>query len=292
MSAGRGADTIRTMAEHPAQGTRGPTADGNDRAAAIRRAARAQWNRDPAGAIALGPECLGTPESFARIEHHRYTEQPWMHTTFGYDRFRGQRVLEIGVGLGTDHIQFARAGAQMTGIDLTPRCIELTRQRFLHEKLASELLVMDAERLEFADNSFDVVYAFGVLHHLPSPERAFAEVRRVLRPGGVFMGAVYNRWSLFIATTAFTWLRTGEWRRESFEGRISRIEHSTANQRPGPYVRLFSRRQLRHALRDAGFREIHVVRRHFGLILNRQLPRWLVAETERLAGWYLVHRAS
>jgi 2-polyprenyl-3-methyl-5-hydroxy-6-metoxy-1,4-benzoquinol methylase len=64
------------------------------------------------------------PQSRSRVEAHRYAEQPWMHETFGYERWAGRDVLEVGVGLGTDHLQFARAGACMTGIDLTPLCVE------------------------------------------------------------------------------------------------------------------------------------------------------------------------
>jgi SAM-dependent methyltransferase len=263
-----------------------------ERADAIRQAAQEQWGRDPAGALAVTEDDLGTPESFAKVERYRYVEQPWMHDIFGYDQFSGQSVLEIGVGLGTDHLQFARAGAQMTGIDLTPRCIELTSQRFEQEGLTTALRVMDAERLDFPENSFGAVYSFGVLHHVPSAERAFSEVRRVLRPGGVFIGALYNRWSLFTAAMIYNRVRYGEWRRESFQQRLSRIEHSTADGEPGPYVRLFSAHELTSALHDAGFREVELTKRHLGVRLNRQLPQRVVDVASRHAGWYLVHRAS
>ena len=97
-----------------------PRPETTSRADEIREQARAQWDRDPAGSSAVaaaGP--LGTPESFRLVEADRYRQQPWMHETFGYARFAGQRVLEIGVGLGTDHLQFARCGAITTGIDRT-----------------------------------------------------------------------------------------------------------------------------------------------------------------------------
>jgi ubiquinone/menaquinone biosynthesis C-methylase UbiE len=180
----------------------------------------------------------------------------------------------------------------MTGIDLTPRCIELTRLRFDQEQLDSRLHVMDAERLEFEDNSFDVVYSFGVLHHTASAERAFREVRRVLRPGGLFIGSVYNRRSAFMAFTLYERLRHGEWRRESFQERLSRIEHSTASEKQRPYVRLFSVPELRTALEGAGFEQVKIVQRHSGLKLGRELPSWLHDLAARKAGWYLVHEAS
>ncbi len=115
---------------------------------AAKHEARAQWSHDPAGALAVGDEPLGSPDSFVRIEKHRYAEQPWMHETFIFERWAGKRVLEVGVGLGTDHIQFARSGAQMAGVDLVPRCVEMTARRLEQEGLRSQLAVMDAEAPE------------------------------------------------------------------------------------------------------------------------------------------------
>jgi ubiquinone/menaquinone biosynthesis C-methylase UbiE len=150
---------------------------------------------------------------------------------------------------------------------------------------------MDAEHLDFPDESFDVVYSFGVLHHVPSGERAFAEVRRVLRPGGVFLGALYNRWSMFMAAAMYERLRFREWRVESLQQRLSRIEHSSADQCAGPYVRLLSRRELRRALRTAGFREVEIVVRHSGVKLNHSFAQRLAEAASRYGGWYLIHNA-
>ena len=180
----------------------------------------------------------------------------------------------------------------MTGIDLTRRCVELTRRRFEREGLCSDLRIMDAERLQFPDSPFDVVYSFGVLHHVPSPESAFSEVRRVLRPGGTFLGAVYNRWSVVTAAIMGQWLASGGWRREGLQGRIARIEHSVTSSDPGPYVRLFGAHELKRALESAGFHDVSIVKRHLGLRkLGRRLPTPVIDIAGSLAGWYLVYRA-
>lgn len=213
-----------------------------------------------------------------------------MHDTFHYERYRDQEVLEIGVGLGTDHLQFGRAGARLTGVDLTPACIDLTRRRFELEGLTSDLRVMDAERLEFPDNSFDAVYSFGVLHHIASTEAAFVEVRRVLRSGGVFIGGLYSRESIFFARVAAEWLLRGGPRKESWESRKARIEYSTSDAQP--HVRLLGSRELRRALREAGFAEVSLTRRHSALgSLTYDLPPVVERTLGRVGGWYLVHEA-
>lgn len=275
-------------------GSRGaiPSEQDGRQAELIKRAARDQWSADPAGGVAAEDAELGTPASFARIERYRYLEQPWMHETFRFERFAGKRVLEIGVGLGTDHLQFARAGAIVTGIDLVPRCIELTGRRMDQEQLSSHLHVMDAEHLQFADDAFDVVYSFGVLHHTASAEKAFAEVRRVLRPDGVFIGGLYNRYSAFVATMLLQQLTVPGQRHMSFARRLSLIEYASSHDRALPYVRLFGARELRRALHGAGFGEIRLTRRHFGVKLTHKIPHWLEEAISRTAGWYLIHEAA
>jgi SAM-dependent methyltransferase len=257
---------------------------------AVKREAVKQWTADPAGAVAAGEEELGNPEAFRRIEAYRYREQPWMHDTFHFDRYRGAKVLEIGVGAGTDHVQFARAGAELTGIDLTPRSVELTGARLEQEGFTSRVSVMDAETLAFPDDSFDVVYSFGVLHHTGSAERAFAEVRRVLRPGGEFVGGLYNRNSFFIVRVLAERYLRREYRHESWAERKARIEYSTSDALP--YVRLFSARELRGKLKRAGFTRVAITRRHLGLDFGTFTPPHVVERVGgRIGGWYLVHHA-
>jgi ubiquinone/menaquinone biosynthesis C-methylase UbiE len=108
---------------------------------------------------------------------------------------RGLRVLEIGCGLGTDGAQFAKAGADYTGVDLTEAAVDLARKRFELFDLSGKFQTADAENLDFADESFDVVYSHGVLHHTPETEKAIKEIHRVLRPGGRAMVMLYHRGS-------------------------------------------------------------------------------------------------
>ena len=126
----------------------------------------------------------------------RYELEPFILEFAKFEESKGKTVLEIGVGLGADHQKFAEAGAILYGIDLTGRAVERTRNRLTCFGLKSTLDVGDAEQLAFADETFDRVYSWGVLHHSPDTPKAMSEVWRVLKPGGDARVMIYNKWSM------------------------------------------------------------------------------------------------
>jgi SAM-dependent methyltransferase len=152
------------------------------------------WDSRPCGA-GLARSRPGTPEFFTEVEHRRYELEPFIDRYAGFEQAAGKELLELGVGLGTDLVRFARAGARVTGLDLTPRSVELVRRRLELESLPGTVEVGDVERLPFPDGRFDVVYSWGVLHHTPDTPRAAREATRVLRPGGRLCVMVYARHS-------------------------------------------------------------------------------------------------
>jgi SAM-dependent methyltransferase len=158
------------------------------------------WERGPVGTDAriTGDLAPRSAEWFAQVEENRYAREPFIHAVAQFTRHRDARLLEIGVGAGSDHLQWARAGCICHGVDLTDAAIEATRAHLALHGLASDLRRVDAEILPFADASFDVVWSWGVIHHSERPERIIAEIHRVLRPGGVFLGMFYNRRSLAV----------------------------------------------------------------------------------------------
>ncbi len=133
---------------------------------------------------------------FALQARERYRLEPYIPAFADFSAAKGKSVLEIGVGLGADHEEFARAGANLAGIDLTPRAIDHTNLRLMGAGLHSDLKVGDAESLAFADDTFDTVYSWGVIHHSPDVPRCVAEIRRVLKPGGVAKIMVYHTASM------------------------------------------------------------------------------------------------
>ena len=160
--------------------------------AQLKERVRAFWQEHPCGTkFADAPP--GSPRFYQLVEEHRYKKEWHIPSAAGFEQTRNLRVLEIGCGLGTDGAQFARAGANYTGIDLTDAAIDLSRRRFELSKLNGRFQIADAEQLDFPDNTFDLVYSHGVLHHTPDIERAIAEVHRVLRPGGRAVVMLYHR---------------------------------------------------------------------------------------------------
>lgn len=110
----------------------------------------------------------------------------------GTDRLAGKRVLEIGCGMGFHSELMARAGAQLTAIDLSPTSVESTRKRFQLKKLRGDIRQMDAEAMDFPDGHFDLVWSWGVIHHSSRTGRIIRDVERVLAPNGEARIMVYN----------------------------------------------------------------------------------------------------
>ena len=159
------------------------------------------WNSDPCGTRYL--------EGTAGFEAHaqaRYALEPYIHEFAQFSRSNGLRVLEIGVGMGADYLEWLRNGADATGVDLSSASLQRARARCLAAGYKPDLQEADAENLPFVDSSFDVVYSYGVLHHSPDTERCFGEVYRVLKPGGEARIMVYHHPSL---TGLMLWLRYG-----------------------------------------------------------------------------------
>lgn len=142
-------------------------------------------------------EGLTTEQRFRKHSDERYRLEPYIRSFARFDEGFGQDVLEIGVGMGADHLEWAKSRPRhLVGVDLTPRAVAWTTQRLVTYGFASELSEGDAEHLPFADDSFDIVYSWGVLHHSPDTPKAFREAHRVLRPGGTLRAMIYHRPSM------------------------------------------------------------------------------------------------
>lgn len=156
---------------------------------------RAYWNDKPCDSELSDRDRLSR-EYFLDIERKRYDLQPHIHDILSKIDWRGKRVLEIGTGVGTDARQIIARGGLYVGTNVDRGSTEATSQALRVFSLPGIARECDATSLVFPDSTFDVVYSFGVLHHIPDVARAVAEIRRVLKPGGELLVMLYNRTSI------------------------------------------------------------------------------------------------
>lgn len=155
---------------------------------------RTYWDRRPCN-IKHSRSPLGTKEFFDEVEARKYMVEPHIPVFAEFEKWKGKRVLEIGCGIGTDAVNFARAGADYYGMELSIESMKLAQQRFEVFGLSGTFFNANAEVLpeELLSQKFDLVYSFGVIHHTPHPERIVANVRKVLAPDGEFRFMVYAK---------------------------------------------------------------------------------------------------
>ncbi|UCG25919.1 MAG: class I SAM-dependent methyltransferase [Chloroflexota bacterium] len=166
---------------------------------------------------------IGTTAFFQELDDYRFHKLSYLPKLVDFSSYQGKQLLEVGCGLGIDLVRFARAGAQVTGIDLSATAIELARSNFAGNGLTAALQVMDGEALGFKDSSFDAVYAHGVLQYAADARTMIKEIYRVLRPSGQAILMVYNKYS---------WL--------SALSRISKVE---LEHQDAPAFRTYSKRE-------------------------------------------------
>jgi ubiquinone/menaquinone biosynthesis C-methylase UbiE len=223
---------------------------------------------------------VGSRGFFDDLDQYHFEKLHHLLRLVDFDGHRGQSVLEVGCGAGVDLARFAKGGATVTGVDLSSSAIDLARANLAQQGLTADLRVADAEQLPFADATFDLVFAHGVVQYTAHPRRLIDEVRRVLKPGGEAVFQVYNRISWLNALSKL--MKVG-------------LEHDDA-----PVLLKFSAGEFR-AMLD-GFREVRIVPERFpvksrlhggwkGAIYNglfvgtfNALPRSLVARF----GWHLL----
>lgn len=236
---------------------------------------------------------------FAEQARRRYQLEPYIPGFAKFDQSAGKRVLEIGVGLGADHECFARAGAVLSGIDLTERAVANVSERFKVMGLRSELQVADAENLPFADNTFDVVYSWGVIHHSPDTPAVVRHIHRVLKPGGVARIMIYNYWSMI---GIMLWLRYGLMRFRPFTSLASL--YATYLESPG--TKAYTPKQARQlfsafagvqvdtVLTHGDLLESEAGQRHRGRALSiarKVWPRWAIKRLAPKAGLFMLIEA-
>ena len=155
--------------------------------------------------LEMTDEPVGSLAFFDALDDYRFDKLRYLPASVDFEGHRHQRILEIGCGIGTDLVRFARGGARVVGIDLAERSVALAaRNAELHDVAADGLCVADGEALPFTAERFDLVYAHGVIQYTANPDQLVAEAHRVLKPGGQAIFMVYNRYSWLSALSRLT----------------------------------------------------------------------------------------
>lgn len=178
----------------------------------LKDAVAKHWETDPCGSRGIAED--DRTAFFEQLTRERYAQDHHVPGFARFERGRDRDVLEVGVGAGTDFVQWVQHGARATGVDLTDTGVALAKERLARLGLSAEVRQADAEQLPFEDASFDIVYSYGVLHHTPDTRQAIREVHRVLRPGGTALIMIYrvpswtgfNLWALHCAAKGRPWV--------------------------------------------------------------------------------------
>ena len=223
---------------------------------------------------------VGSPGFFTDLENYHFEKLHHLPRLLAFERYQGKQVLEVGCGAGTDLVRFARGGAIVTGVDLAPSAIALARANFAQQGLTADLREADGEHLPFDADTFDLVYAHGVVQYTVNPTALVAECHRVLKPGGEAVFQVYNRVS---------WLNA-----------LSRLMNVRLEHADAPVLKKYSIGEFQGLLRQ--FRDVRIVEERFpvksrlhggwkGFLFNtlfvgafNALPRSLVGRF----GWHLL----
>jgi 2-polyprenyl-3-methyl-5-hydroxy-6-metoxy-1,4-benzoquinol methylase len=257
------------------------------------------WNARPCN-IRHSTKPQGTKEYFDEVEQRKYKVEPHIPDFAEFARWKGKRVLEIGCGLGTDTINFARAGAQVTAVDLSEKSLEMARKRAEVFGLADRITFIQADSEHLSEfvpaGKFDLIYSFGVIHHTPHPERVMAHLPQYLKPDTTVKIMVYNRWSWKVIWILFRWGKGQFWKLDKL------IADNSEAQNGCPVTYVYSRGQGRKLLEAGGLRATearadhifpyripdYVQYRYVKVAYFRWMPKTIFRALERMAGWHLL----
>jgi len=261
------------------------------------------WDARPCN-IRHSAKPVGSKEYFDEVEARKYFVEPHIPAFAEFERWRGKRVLEVGCGIGTDSINFARGGAQLTAVELSSESLRIAAERAEVMGVADHIEFVQANAEELTETlgreSYDLVYSFGVVHHTPHPERALAEMRALTAPGGTLKLMVYHRRSWKVFSIVAVQGRGRFWNTDELVA-----EHSEA-ETGCPVTFSYRGREARELVEKSGFlvQDVHVdhvfpyrVRdyveyRYVKEPYFRWMPERLFRAFERRFGWHLLITAE
>lgn len=260
------------------------------------------WNEQPCN-VRHSPAPVGSPDWIVETEQRKRKVEPHIAEFAKFDQWFNCRVLEIGCGIGIDTVAFARTGARVTAIDLSEESIELAYKRAELANVYIRFIRGNAEDLNSPftlHDYYDLVYAFGSIHHSPDPEAIVRNARGVLKPGGTFKIMVYNKYSWKALWILLKYGRGKFWKFRELIAKYSEAQTGC------PVTHVYSPRELRAMLERNGFTVRKLYKDHvfpFEIEAYKRYEyrkvwyfRWTPAKLfrllERVAGWHLMAEAT
>lgn len=240
------------------------------------------WDDRPCN-IRHSNKAVGSKEYFAEVTRRKYFAENHILAFANFDAYEQKSVLEVGCGIGTAAQSFTEAGAIYTGIDVSPRSVELAEKRLKLFKLGGEVRVADIQTEEFALDFFDLVYSFGVLHHIADLQAALKNIYGTLKPGGEFKLMMYAE---------------NSWKKACIDSGLDQFEAQSGV----PIAHTYTNEEITAILKDAKFVDVCVKQDH---IFQWSIPKYknyeymkehwfaampdeLVRSLEQKFGWHLL----
>ncbi len=173
-----------------------------------------------------------------------------------YNSLKGKKVLDIATGPGIFLVEFAKAGAEATGIDITSYSIKHAKRNLELRNLKADVVKMDAQNLTFPDATFDYVHAWGCVMHMPNTEKAISEIHRVLKPGGKALIYIYNRnsWTFWFNFFFLRGILMGKLITYKFDFNALTTRYADGATIGGsPLAKFYTKKQFKKMTDDAGF---------------------------------------
>lgn len=254
---------------------------------------REYWNRRPCN-IRHSPKPVGTREYFDEVETRKYFVEPHIPDFAQFKRWKGKKVLEIGCGIGTDSINFARAGADLTVVELSEKSLEMCRKRFEVYGLKARFYCGNAERLSvFVPlDIYDLVYSFGVIHHIPSPKEVLSEIKKYCGSETEVRMMLYAKWSWKVLWIILAYGKGAFWRADNL------IRAYSEAQTGCPVTYYYSFRDIRRLMKEyeiIQMRKDHIFPYQVDKYINYQykwvwyfrwMPKQLFRWLEKHLGWH------